>query len=157
MTSLPPGLGLFHRKNNLEEELKKNIIRKEKELDKNIKYLLKEFEKIDEKKGLENLYDKKEIEKLWKITKKTRIKIIEYEKLLKKLQYINNSKEYYTKIDLLESHIISLYWMLEEVIDKKEEWLRFIDQETAKTIRHKLKEMEELWIKHLNEYRDKKH
>jgi len=157
MASLSQGLGLFHRKNNLEEELKKNIIRKEKELDKNIRYLLKEFEKIDEKKGLENLDDKKEIEKLWKITRKTRIKIIEYEKLLKKLQYINNSKEYYTKIDLLESHIISLYWMLEEVIDKKEEWLRFIDQETAKTIRHKLKEMEELWIKHLNEYRDKKH
>jgi len=157
MASFPQGLGLFHRKNNLEEELKKNIIKKRKELDKNIKYLLKEFKKTDKKIGLAYLDNKKTIEKLWKITRKTRIKIIEYKKLLKELQYINNSKEYYTTIDLLESHIISLDWMLKDVIDKKEELMRFIDQEMAKTIRYKLKEIKELWIKHLNEYRDKKH
>jgi len=156
MASLSQGLGLFHRKNNLEEELKKNIIEKRKELDKNIKDLLKEFKKTDEKRDLE-LLDKKEIEKLLKITRKTHIKITEYRKLLEKLQHINNLKEYDTTIISLETDIDSLDWMLKKVIDKKEEWMRFIDQETAKTIRYKLKEIEELWIKHLNEYRDKKH
>jgi len=157
MASLPQGLGLFHRKNNPEEELKKNIIEKRKEIDRNIRNLLKEFEKIDDKKDLEYLDDKKTIEKLWKITRKTHIKINEYRKLLEKLQHINNSKEYYTTIDSLENDIDSLDWMLKNVIDKKEEWLRFIDQEMAKTIRYKLIEIKKLWIKHLNEYRDKKH
>ena len=158
MASLPQGLGLFHRKNNPEEELKKNIIKKREELDRNIKDLLKEFEKTDKKIGLAYLYDKKTIEKLWKITRKTHIKIIEYRKLLEKLQHINNSKKYYTTIDLLKNYIASLDWMLKnDVIDKGKKFGMFIDQEMAKTIRSKLNEIYKLWNEHLNEYRDKKH
>jgi len=157
MASLPQGLGLFHGKNNPEEKLKKNIIKKREELDKNIKALLKEFEKTDKKIDLAYLDDKKTIEKLWKITRKTYIKIIEYEKLIKKLQHINNSKEYYTTIDLLKNYIASLDWMLKDVMDKKEDFRIFIDQEMAKTIRSKLNGINKLWKEHLNEYRDKKH
>jgi len=157
MASLPQGLGLFHGKNNPEEKLKKNIIKKREELDKNIKALLKEFKKTDKKIGLAYLDDKKTIEKLWKITRKTHIKIIEYEKLIKKLQHINNSREYYTTIDLLKNYIASLDWMLKDVMDKKEDFRIFIDQEMAKTIRSKLNGINKLWKEHLNEYRDKKH